>query len=193
MAIDFPELQSGTAAGFWIRFVLAVLATWRVSHLLVSEDGPWNLLARLRQRLNRTCARRGHERSEHAVDNQVRRDERRPVGQLARDHEHRVTGVQTGLLGTRDAELVQDRVRRTRVTEFVLSHRGRRHCGLDRRRAHGPFAIAPPERALVVGERSDQRDHRRGGGIDAQAAHALIASRIEPRGTMIISIQGCSS
>jgi hypothetical protein len=51
MAIDFPELQSGTAAGFWIRFVLAVLATWRVSHLLVSEDGPWNLLARLRQRL----------------------------------------------------------------------------------------------------------------------------------------------
>jgi hypothetical protein len=44
-------LQFGTAAGFWIRFVLAVLATWRVSHLLVSEDGPWALLAMLRRRL----------------------------------------------------------------------------------------------------------------------------------------------
>jgi hypothetical protein len=33
---------------FWIRFVLAALATWRVTHLLVSEDGPGNLVARLR-------------------------------------------------------------------------------------------------------------------------------------------------
>ncbi len=41
-------LQAG-AAGFWIRFVLAVLATWRVSHLLASEDGPWDVVVRLRR------------------------------------------------------------------------------------------------------------------------------------------------
>ncbi len=38
---------------FWIRFVLAALATWRVTHLLSSEDGPWDLIARLRARLGR--------------------------------------------------------------------------------------------------------------------------------------------
>ncbi len=36
---------------FWIRFVLAVLATWRVTHLLASEDGPAELIARFRVRL----------------------------------------------------------------------------------------------------------------------------------------------
>jgi len=47
-----------TAAEFWIRFILAVLATWRVTHLLVSEDGPWEILARLRRRLgNSTLGR----------------------------------------------------------------------------------------------------------------------------------------
>jgi hypothetical protein len=38
-------------ASFWIRFVLAVLATWRVTHLLASEDGPADLIVRLRARL----------------------------------------------------------------------------------------------------------------------------------------------
>jgi hypothetical protein len=33
---------------FWIRFVLAVLATWRVTHLLTSEDEPANLVTRFR-------------------------------------------------------------------------------------------------------------------------------------------------
>ena len=33
------------------RFLLAALAAWRVSHLLASEDGPWELFARLRRRL----------------------------------------------------------------------------------------------------------------------------------------------
>jgi len=56
MAIEYPELQPGTAAGFWIRFILAALATWRVSHLLVSEDGPWNLIARLRRWLGNGVA-----------------------------------------------------------------------------------------------------------------------------------------
>jgi uncharacterized protein DUF1360 len=37
--------------GFWPRLVLAVLAVWRATHLLASEDGPFDLIARLRARL----------------------------------------------------------------------------------------------------------------------------------------------
>lgn len=36
---------------FWPRLVLAILATWRVTHLLVREDGPAATLARLRATL----------------------------------------------------------------------------------------------------------------------------------------------
>ncbi len=36
--------------GFWPRFAVAVLATWRISHLLVREDGPGDVLVRLRAR-----------------------------------------------------------------------------------------------------------------------------------------------
>ncbi|MBI4528835.1 MAG: DUF1360 domain-containing protein [Deltaproteobacteria bacterium] len=36
---------------FWPRFLLAVLATWRVTHLLAREDGPADLIARYRARL----------------------------------------------------------------------------------------------------------------------------------------------
>ena len=32
----------------WIRLVLAVLATWRVTHLLAREDGPADLIVRFR-------------------------------------------------------------------------------------------------------------------------------------------------
>jgi|CXWL01.1.fsa_nt_gi hypothetical protein len=32
----------------WFRFVLGVLATWRVAHLLAHEDGPWDAVLRLR-------------------------------------------------------------------------------------------------------------------------------------------------
>ena len=35
----------------WLRLLLAVLATWRVTHLLALEDGPWNAVTRLRARL----------------------------------------------------------------------------------------------------------------------------------------------
>ncbi len=35
----------------WFRFVVAVLAVWRVSHLLAHEDGPWDLVVRIRKRL----------------------------------------------------------------------------------------------------------------------------------------------
>ncbi|HZT30313.1 MAG TPA: DUF1360 domain-containing protein [Bryobacteraceae bacterium] len=38
-------------AGFWVRFVPAVLATWRITHLLAYEDGPAGLIARFRARL----------------------------------------------------------------------------------------------------------------------------------------------
>ena len=41
---------------FCIRFVLAVLATWRVTHLLASEDGPANLIVRFRARLGQSLA-----------------------------------------------------------------------------------------------------------------------------------------
>ncbi len=36
---------------FWARFVLAVLATWRITHLLASEDGPADFIVRFRARL----------------------------------------------------------------------------------------------------------------------------------------------
>jgi hypothetical protein len=35
---------------FWVDFFVAALATWRVSHLLVNEDGPAGIFARLRAR-----------------------------------------------------------------------------------------------------------------------------------------------
>ena len=41
-------------ASFWTRFVLAVLATWRVTHLLASEDGPADIILRFRSLLGRT-------------------------------------------------------------------------------------------------------------------------------------------
>ena len=33
---------------YWL--VLGILSVWRVTHLFNAEDGPWNLLVRLRQR-----------------------------------------------------------------------------------------------------------------------------------------------
>jgi hypothetical protein len=33
-----------------MRFVLAILATWRVTHLLANEDGPADIIFRLRRR-----------------------------------------------------------------------------------------------------------------------------------------------
>jgi hypothetical protein len=38
---------SGDAA-FWAHLVIAILATWRLTHLLVREDGPASLVVRLR-------------------------------------------------------------------------------------------------------------------------------------------------
>ena len=34
----------------WFRFVIAVLATWRVAHLIAREDGPFDSIVKLRMR-----------------------------------------------------------------------------------------------------------------------------------------------
>jgi len=38
----------------FFRFMLAVLATWRVTHLLASEDGPADIIVRFRARLGQS-------------------------------------------------------------------------------------------------------------------------------------------
>jgi len=45
-----------SALNFWGRFLLAVLATWRVTHLLAGEDGPANLIVRFRALLGQSLA-----------------------------------------------------------------------------------------------------------------------------------------
>lgn len=43
---------------FWARLIVAVLATWRITHLLAQEDGPGDLFVRLRAKLgNRLLGR----------------------------------------------------------------------------------------------------------------------------------------
>lgn len=32
----------------WFAFVLSIFASWRLTHLLAHEDGPWDLVVRLR-------------------------------------------------------------------------------------------------------------------------------------------------
>ena len=34
----------------WFRFIVAALATWRITHLIVREDGPWKIIVRIRRR-----------------------------------------------------------------------------------------------------------------------------------------------
>jgi len=38
----------------WFRSLLATFAVWRLTHLLVHEDGPWDLVARLREQLGQS-------------------------------------------------------------------------------------------------------------------------------------------
>jgi hypothetical protein len=35
--------------GVWYRLVLGTLVTWRLTHLLHAEDGPWKVLERIRR------------------------------------------------------------------------------------------------------------------------------------------------
>jgi hypothetical protein len=39
---------TGGEGSLWFRFVVAALATWRLTHLLAFEDGPFALVARVR-------------------------------------------------------------------------------------------------------------------------------------------------
>lgn len=41
---------------FWIKFIVAVLATWRLTHLFANEDGPADLIVRFRLRLGNRFA-----------------------------------------------------------------------------------------------------------------------------------------
>ena len=34
----------------WFRLTIGILATWRVTHLIAREDGPWDLIVRVRAR-----------------------------------------------------------------------------------------------------------------------------------------------
>ncbi|HEY1927306.1 MAG TPA: hypothetical protein VGG92_07570 [Caulobacteraceae bacterium] len=43
--------MSALSADVLVRFVLAVLAVWRVTHLLAAEDGPGGVIFHLRRRL----------------------------------------------------------------------------------------------------------------------------------------------
>jgi hypothetical protein len=44
-------VQMASTDQFLLRFVLAALATWRITHLLANEDGPADIIFRLRRRL----------------------------------------------------------------------------------------------------------------------------------------------
>jgi Protein of unknown function (DUF1360) len=38
----------------WFRFVTALLAVWRITHLLAAEDGPWDSIVWLRRKAGST-------------------------------------------------------------------------------------------------------------------------------------------
>ena len=50
------ELAGGPE--FWARLTLAALACWRLTHLLAAEDGPFEIVLRLRQWLGNGAAGR---------------------------------------------------------------------------------------------------------------------------------------
>jgi len=48
------KVRSMVEGSFWSSFSLAMLATWRVTHLLAAEDGPGDVIARFRAWLGQT-------------------------------------------------------------------------------------------------------------------------------------------
>ena len=40
-----------TETHLWFRLTISALAAWRLTHLLAAEDGPWDLIVRIRLRL----------------------------------------------------------------------------------------------------------------------------------------------
>jgi hypothetical protein len=49
--IDIGSIVVDIGIDTWWQFALAVLGTWRVSHLLTQEDGPADFVIRIRARL----------------------------------------------------------------------------------------------------------------------------------------------
>jgi len=41
-----------------MRFVLCCFATWRLTHIIVAEDGPWDIIVRVRAKLGDSMAGR---------------------------------------------------------------------------------------------------------------------------------------
>jgi hypothetical protein len=44
--------------GYAVMFILAALATWRITHLFVAEDGPYDIVVKIRARLGDSVAGR---------------------------------------------------------------------------------------------------------------------------------------
>lgn len=56
-ASEFPETlveQAVNTLNPWFMFALAALATWRITHLVVDEDGPFDSILKLRSSLGRS-------------------------------------------------------------------------------------------------------------------------------------------
>jgi hypothetical protein len=45
-----PAAARAEPAGDLLRLVVGILGVWRITHLVVAEDGPWDVVARLRDR-----------------------------------------------------------------------------------------------------------------------------------------------
>ena len=43
-----PAAPRSEPAGDLLRLVVGILGVWRITHLVVAEDGPWDLIVRLR-------------------------------------------------------------------------------------------------------------------------------------------------
>jgi hypothetical protein len=53
-----PEARRMDEWSLWFRFTVAALATWRVAHLIAREDGPSDVIVRLRARAGDSAAGR---------------------------------------------------------------------------------------------------------------------------------------
>ena len=45
-----PAPPRAEPAGDLLRLVVGILGVWRITHLVVAEDGPWDVIVRLRDR-----------------------------------------------------------------------------------------------------------------------------------------------
>ena len=114
----------------WMKFVVAALATWRVTHLLASEDGPADIVVRVRRRLGDGVLGRGD--GLFLVPQHLDRD----AGRAVRDHAaDRSSADLAGTLG-----------RRMLVGEGAVG----------RAELTGEIACAPRRLTLMIGRRGGQ-------------------------------------